>query len=217
MQQDTRYRQANQDLLASQLSQRRVVLIGDSILYNWPAADLPCPPGLAVINRGIPRQDSNLILRRFQDDVIALHPVGVVILAGTNDLRVHAGPPAAAGPALLAQIQRNVTAMADLVQSHGIKAVLCGLLPIGTDLARIGRDPATIVRVNDWLRSVAGQRGFAFADFHTALADATGHFRQDLSKPDGIHPSPQGYRAMWPVLRAAFAVALWPVEEPTSK
>jgi acyl-CoA thioesterase I len=197
-----RYREANRQLRASNDTRPRIVLLGDSITYHWTADRMPAPSRLNLINRGVPGQTTTQMLLRFEDDVVALAPAAVVIAGGTNDLRIYAGDPAALGESVIAQAARSITAMADIAQSRGVKVVLCAVPPIGTDLVRLQRDPATLLRLNDWIRGFAASRNYPFVDFYTALADASGHLPAAIAA-DGLHPNGDGYRAMWPGLEAA--------------
>ncbi len=202
------YREANQKLAtsASALTDKRprIVLMGDSITFHWPADALPAAQRQLVLNRGIAGQNSTQMLLRFEDDVVALAPAAVVLLAGTNDLRVYVGDPAAAADSVLARLRRNVTAMADIAQARGIALVLCALPPFGSDSARLARDPATLRRANAWLREFASARGLRFADYHAVLAEADGTLPPRLSA-DGLHPNAEGYRLMLARVEAALA------------
>ena len=60
---------------------------------------------------------------RFRQDVIALKPKVVVILAGINDIAGNTGPET------LAQIEDNLASMADLATANQIRVVLCSVLP----------------------------------------------------------------------------------------
>jgi lysophospholipase L1-like esterase len=195
-----RYRSANRALIASTDARPRVVMMGDSITFHWTPEDLPAPAALNMVNRGIAGQTTSQMLLRFEDDVVALKPAAVVILGGTNDLRAYQGEPAAAGDQMLDLIARNLTAMADIAQARGIKVVLCAVPPIGTNQRQ--RDPATIRRVNGWIKAFAASRNYPFVDYNTALAGPGGDLPATLTA-DGLHPNTEGHRLMWPRLEAA--------------
>jgi lysophospholipase L1-like esterase len=197
------YREANRAELASSDPRPRIVLMGDSITFHWSPEYLHAPSRLNLINRGIPGQNTTQMLMRFEDDVVALKPVAVVILGGTNDLRAYVGDPAAAGPGMVDRIARNVTAMVDISQGRGVKVIVCAVPPVGADRERIARDSATIVKVNAWLKAFALSRGLPFVDFHGVLADSAQDMPASLST-DGIHPNADGYHLMWPRLAEAF-------------
>ena len=78
-----RYKAAN---AAIQSAERpRAVLMGDSITDNWTRGD-PSLFANGIVGRGIGGQTSPQMLARFRQDVVALHPRVVHIMAGTNDM-----------------------------------------------------------------------------------------------------------------------------------
>ena len=71
----------------------RVVFFGDSITIAWKERDNNVFfPGKPYLNRGISGQTTPQMLVRFQQDVVALKPAAVVILAGINDIAGNTGP-----------------------------------------------------------------------------------------------------------------------------
>src|SRR5580704_8643449 len=68
------------------------VFLGDSITQGWGDDMKGGFPGLKVANRGISGDTTRGVLIRLDTDVLALHPDGVVILIGTNDLEEGADP-----------------------------------------------------------------------------------------------------------------------------
>src|SRR5262249_35547864 len=71
----------------------RVVFMGDSITDNWREPQYGgFFPGKPYVDRGISGQTTPQMLLRFRQDVLALHPDVVVILAGTNDIAGNTGP-----------------------------------------------------------------------------------------------------------------------------
>ena len=85
-----RYREADAALSAPAAKENRVVFLGDSITDYWKLTDYF--PGKPYINRGIDGQTTPQMLVRFRQDVIALHPRVLVVLAGTNDIAGVTGP-----------------------------------------------------------------------------------------------------------------------------
>ena len=201
-----RYRAANQALIASGDKRARVVLMGDSITDHWDAAQGLASKDVDIVNRGIGGQNTSQMLLRFEDDVVALEPAVVVILAGTNDLRAYVGDPATVGPSALQRIARNITAMSDIAKARDIKVVLATVPPVGADREQVSRDAGAIKAVNAWIVAFAAERGYPLADYHAALVDPIGVLPPALSA-DGIHPNAQGYAAMQPSLAKALAAA----------
>ncbi len=195
---------ANAALLQSDDTRNRVVMFGDSITAFWDLAPFETE-AVALINRGIPGQNSSQMVLRFVDDVVALKPRKVGILCGTNDLRAYVGDPASVADSALARIRRNLVAMCDIAKANNIAVVLATLPPVCGDRDRVNRDSDAIRTANAWLKVFAEQRGYPLADYHRALADKDGHLPAELGE-DGLHPSPSGYALMWPMLRVALGL-----------
>ena len=87
--------------------------MGDSITELWRLAE--SFPGQPFVNRGISGQTSSQMLARMFQDVIALKPAAVVILAGTNDIS------RATGAVTAQMVEDNIQAMAQLATANGIK------------------------------------------------------------------------------------------------
>ena len=77
-----RYEEANKSLKQAPA----VVFMGNSITDTWAKTRPEFFTSHNYAGRGISGQTSSHMLVRFQEDVIALHPKAVVILAGINDL-----------------------------------------------------------------------------------------------------------------------------------
>jgi lysophospholipase L1-like esterase len=189
-----RYHAANAGLKSQPAPPDRVVFYGDSITDGWKLEQYF--PGKPYVNRGIGGQTTPQMLVRFFPDVIELRPAAFVLLAGTNDIAGNTGP------ATLTQIAHNIQAMAELARAHGIKVVLCSVLPVSDYTERkqtAGRPPADILKLNDWLRSYASQTGAVYVDYHKAFADEKGMLREGTSR-DGLHPNADGYKVMAPLV-----------------
>lgn len=178
----------------------RVVFIGDSITEGWKAGD-PSLFSAAVVSRGIGGQTSPQMVVRFQQDVVALRPDVVHIMAGTNDLAGNTGP---SSPE---DYKNNIRSMVDLALANHIKVVLAGIPPANGFPWQPDLQPKPqIAALNTWLKTLAVQRGLVFVDYHVALAAPSGGMRPELSN-DGIHPNRNGYAAMRPLVDAALAKA----------
>ncbi len=197
-----RYREANAALQPPARGEKRVVFMGDSITEGWARFFDAEFLGKPYVNRGISGQTTTQMLVRFRQDVIALQPAAVVLLAGVNDIAGNTGP------ATLEMIENNLMSMVDLARANGIAVVLCSVLPANKFPWRPDLAPAQeIVRVNAWMQRYAAQRGLTWVDFHTAMADE----RQGLSpalSADGVHPNESGYRVMVPLVERGIVRAL---------
>src|SRR5665213_1390667 len=70
----------------AQQDQGALVFLGDSITQGWGDNLDGSFPGVKLANRGISGDTTRGVLFRMKEDVLGLHPGGVVILIGTNDL-----------------------------------------------------------------------------------------------------------------------------------
>jgi lysophospholipase L1-like esterase len=125
-----------------------------------------------------------------------------VINGGTNDLRVYVGDLTAAEPKIVATVARNITAMSDIAQSHGVKVVLTSIYPIAVGHPELQRDPATILKINAWVKSFAATRGYPYVDYFAAVEDGSGAMPATMTA-DGLHPGAEGYLKSWSRLEAA--------------
>jgi len=197
-----RYHDDNLKLQAQPPAAGRVVFIGDSITDGWKLAQ--SFPGKPFVNRGISGQTTPQMLVRMFPDVISLKPAAVIILAGTNDIARNTGP------MTRTMVAQNIQAMAELAKVHGIKVVLCSVLPVSDYTTRRQtekRPPADILRLNAWLKEFAAQSGAVYADYFSATADEKGWLKDGISG-DGLHPNAKGYELMAPIAAAAIEKAL---------
>jgi hypothetical protein len=87
-----RYHEANRELGEGRPGEQRVVFYGNSITDAWAQYFETMFPGEPYVGRGISGQTTPQMLVRFRQDVLALDPAVVVILAGTNDIAGNTGP-----------------------------------------------------------------------------------------------------------------------------
>ncbi|HDS1138140.1 TPA: SGNH/GDSL hydrolase family protein [Stenotrophomonas maltophilia] len=198
-----RYRDANARLPAAVAGQPRVVFFGDSITEGWGReGSAAFFPGNGWLNRGISGQTTAQMLVRFPQDVLALKPQVVVILAGTNDIAGNTGP------ATQAMIEDNLHAMVDLARAHGIRVVLASVLPVSDYPWLPGTSPAPRVRaLNMALKRYADAQQLVYLDYYTPMANAAGGLDPQLAD-DGVHPTAKGYAVMAPLAEAAVNRAL---------
>lgn len=181
----------------------RVVFYGDSITDGWGrVADTTFFPGKPYVNRGISGQTTAQMLVRFQQDVVALKPAVVVILAGTNDIAGNTGP------ATQAMIEDNLRSMVQLAQANGIRVVLASVLPASAYPWRPGYRPAEAIRaLNRWIEAEAEETGAVYLDYYRVMGNADGGLDARLAA-DGVHPTPAGYAVMAPLAERAIEKAL---------
>jgi acyl-CoA thioesterase-1 len=197
-----RYRADNARLAPPTWGQQRVVFFGDSITEGWIAAVPAFFAGRPWLDRGISGQTTAQMLVRFRQDVVALRPRVVVILAGTNDIAGNTGP---STPEMTLD---NLASMTEIARANGIRVVLSSVLPALDFPWRRGVNPAPkILTLNALIRSFAERTGVVYLDYYAAMADEHGALRRELSE-DGVHPNAAGYAVMAPLAEAAVARVL---------
>ena len=198
-----RYHDENARLPPPAAGEQRVVFLGDSITDDWGRKAGVFFPGKPYVNRGIGGQTTPQMLLRLREDVIALKPAAMVLLAGTNDIAGNSGPIS------LEQVQGNIAGIAELARVHGIHLVLATVLPVTDAYGEQTRQrpPARIEALNAWIRGYCGAGHCTLLDFHAAMAGEDGLLRSALTA-DGLHPNAAGYAVMAPLAQAAIDRAL---------
>jgi len=197
-----RYREANATLGAPAPGETRVVFMGNSITDAWAKSFPAMFAGKSYIGRGISGQTTPQMLVRFRQDVIALKPKVVVILAGINDIAGNTGP------STQAMIADNLMSMTEIAKANGIRVVLSSVLPAYDFPWRRGIGPAPkVVALNTWMKCYAAQAGVVYLDYYAKMVDARGGLSPEMAS-DGVHPTEAGYRIMAPLAEAAIQEAL---------
>lgn len=196
------FREANASLPPPAAGEDRVVFMGNSITIGWLDKVPEFFEGKPYINRGISGQTTPQMLLRFRQDVIALQPKVVVILAGVNDIAGNTGP------MTLEQIMDNLKSMAELALANGIEPVLSSVLPAYDFPWRPGLEPGKKVpALNAMIREYAEARDLVYLDYFTIMADDRPGLDKTLAT-DEVHPTVKGYQMMAPLAEAAIEQAL---------
>ena len=127
--------------------------MGNSITIGWLQHMPEFFKGKPYINRGIGGQTTPQMLIRFRQDVVALKPKVVVILAGTNDIAGNTGP------STLKMISDNIFSMSEIAVANNIKVVISSVLPVFDYPWKPGLNPAKkIVSLNKMLKKYAKKK-----------------------------------------------------------
>jgi lysophospholipase L1-like esterase len=225
-----RYNSDNQELKKQPSDSKRVVFMGDSITDFWRLADYFSEK--PYVNRGIGGQTTSQMLVRMFPDVINLKPAAMVLLAGTNDIAQNTGPQTAE------MVEQNIQAMTELAQHHGIKVILCAVLPV-SDYPFLSQQNNRGGQPTAAQGSGIGSRGGSFTrtkmtDNHPSadilklnawMKDFAGRtnaiyvdyygalvdekgWLKEATSSDGLHPNAEGYKIMAPLVEAAIKKAL---------
>ena len=196
------FEMANKALGIPKPGENRVVFMGNSITIGWSDKMPEFFDDKPYVNRGISGQTTPQMLLRFRQDVIALNPKVVLILAGTNDIAGNTGPIS------LEQILDNLKSMTELARAHGIEPVLCSVLPAERYHWKPTKKPdEKIPLLNVMIQKYAITQDLIFVDYFMAMANDANGLDQDLAE-DGVHPTRKGYEIMAPLAEAAIRKAL---------
>lgn len=189
------YQEDNQRIMNSGANPK-VVFMGNSITEMWSLRSSFLEDN-AYVNRGISGQTTPQMLLRFRQDVVALNPEVVVILAGTNDIAGNTGP------TTNQMILDNIASMTDIAKQHGIQVILCSVLPVFRYPWASGIDvPPIIEELNTMIRAYADRTGAAYVDYYRHMVDARKGLPESYAA-DGVHPTPEGYAVMEPLVQQA--------------
>jgi lysophospholipase L1-like esterase len=148
--------------------------MGDSITAFWwlPKSNL-CVYGNTTLE----------MLARYPSEALIYGYKSIVILGGTNDVRVPSVPIQQAVAGAMSGIEQ----MAELAEQDNLEVVLCLIPPIeGPD--------SRVVALNTQIESYAQQHNYKLVDYCTPMVGHPNCFR------DGEHPNDQGHFVMQPVL-----------------
>lgn len=196
------YEAANKTLAAPVAGKNRVVFLGSSIFENWTKLEPAFWQNKLYVNRGISGQISPQLLLRFKQDVMALKPSVVIILAGSNDIS------GSTGHVTNERILNNIGAMAELATANKIRVIVCAYLPIFEYPWRKGIEPAgKIISLNKEIKKFVTTNKLTLLDYFTPLADERNGQKESLTL-DGVHPNAEGYKVMAPITEKAILEAL---------
>ena len=196
------FQEANAEVGPPSSNENRVVFMGNSITIGWLNKRPDFFAGKPYINRGISGQTTPQMLLRFRQDVIDLKPKVVVILAGTNDIAGNTGP------STLDMIMDNIISMTELAKANDIKVILSSTLPAYKYSWKPEVKPADkIVALNKKIKAYASETGHIYLDYFSAMADERNGLPKEYAN-DEVHPTPEGYMVMEPLVEKAIAEAL---------
>lgn len=191
-------------LMASDKKYRTTVLFyGNSITQNWYRQHPQFFHDHGFLGRGIGGQTSSHLLARFREDVLDLKPQTVMLMVGTNDLALNNGP------ITQKHIMDNIASMCELAKLHGIRVMLCSVLP--SRRFRWNRmivdAPERIIALNNAIKAYAKANKIPYVDYYSAMVDKDGGMKEGLHRGDQTHPSNAGYDAMEPIALEALKKA----------
>ena len=184
--------------------QHALVFLGDSITQGWGDAVGGSFPDVKVANRGISGDTTRGVLIRLREDVLSLHPAGIILLIGTNDLEDQATPETVVGnlKLILRELKNSDPKM---------PIVLCDVFPSS---AVKKRPVDKIKRLNElYAEAVKGDQQVTVLDTWSLFANAKGDAPAELF-PDLLHPNTAGYVKWASALRPVLATLGFIENEP---
>lgn len=183
-----------------------VVFAGSSLMEMFPVEKFAREEGPGfptVYNRGLGGWRTDDMLPMLDTLVIDLQPRRVFINIGTNDL----SDPAVTIDDLITRYEQIIDRIEDSVP--GTDVILMAYYPINYDAADEGmkanlrvRTNARIREANEAVKAMAVRKGLKYRDFNAPLTDAQGRLKAEYTI-EGMHIYEAGYRAIWPMVKAA--------------
>jgi lysophospholipase L1-like esterase len=154
-----------------------VGFIGDTIVYDWNLQSFGT--SVQVIKFGVhePNSTTKDLLESI-NDILASSLGTVVILAGTDDIRLTASTDST-----------NVESMATIARAASVRVILCQLPPLHDPIAN-----ARVVKFNLQLITFAKANSFYLVDLYTPMIDSSGDQNPALFVND--IPNAAGYQIM---------------------
>lgn len=175
--------------------QQAFVFLGDSITQGWGDDFDGSFAGMKTANRGISGDTTRGMLIRLQDDVLKLHPTGVVMLMGTNDLEEGATPE---------MIAENFQLILNKLKEYDSKMpiIVCQIFPSSESKRRPSDKIQAVNRL--YAESVKGDPQVTLLDTYALFANENGDAKAE-EFPDLLHPNKAGYKKWAAALRPIFA------------
>ncbi len=170
----------------------KFAVLGDSISHGGanyiPAGQLSCQwetyCDVPIKNLARSGDTTQMMLERFDKDVLPFKPRVLVIMGGVNDIRM-----GMSGDAVI----KNLAALRDKCLANKITPVFCTLTSMNPEIIQRVGIPLTAgdwraerERVNLWIMQTP-----YCVDAASTLTDDKGYLRADLT-PDGLHPALRG-------------------------
>ena len=166
--------------------------LGDSITHGGanyiPAGQISCQwqtfCDIPVKNLGRSGDTTEMMINRFENDVLPFNPQYLIIMGGVNDIREGKSADF---------VVKNLEILRDKCLSNDITPVFCTITPMNPEIIKRrgiyltdGDWQAARNEINAWIM----QNRYS-VDVSTALADENNFLRADLT-PDGLHPALRG-------------------------
>ena len=170
----------------------KFAVLGDSISHGGasyiPAGQLSCQwetySGVPIKNLARSGDTTQMMLDRFDNDVLPFKPQVLIIMGGLNDIREGMNSEA---------VIKNLEALRGKCLTHEITPVFCTITSMNPELINLRGIPITDgdwrearEQINFWIKTTP-----YFIDTAENLTDEFGYLRAEFT-PDGLHPALRG-------------------------
>lgn len=177
-------------------------VLGDSISHGGasyiPAGQLSCQwetyCDVPIKNLARSGDTTQMMIDRFENDVLPFKPQVLIIMGGVNDIRMGMSSDL---------VIKNLETLRDKCLANGITPVFCTLTSMNPEIMQRLGIPVTDgdwrrerEQINQWIMTTPH-----CIDTAAALTDDSGHLRADLT-PDGLHPALRGKKLMGETISA---------------
>lgn len=177
-------------------------VLGDSISHGGasyiPAGQLSCQwetyCDVPIKNLARSGDTTQMMIDRFENDVLPFKPQVLIIMGGVNDIRMGMSSDL---------VIKNLETLRDKCLANGITPVFCTLTSMNPEIMQRLGIPVTDgdwrrerEQINQWIMTTPH-----YIDTAAALTDDSGHLRADLT-PDGLHPALRGKKLMGETISA---------------
>lgn len=177
-------------------------VLGDSISHGGasyiPAGQLSCQwetyCDVPIKNLARSGDTTQMMIDRFDNDVLPFKPRVLVIMGGVNDIRMGMNSDA---------VIKNLETLRDKCLANGIMPIFCTLTAMNLEIMQRVGIPVTDgdwrherEQINLWIMKTPH-----YIDVASKLTDENGYLRADLT-PDGLHPGLRGKKLMGETISA---------------
>lgn len=212
----------------------RAALMGDSITRTWKdRGRLAFFTENSYLNCGIDGQTSSNMIDRFGSNIVDDNPQCVVITCGTNDLAENMSGDGYRVHVSKENLLANIALMSRIAEDMGVPVILGSICPTRSmwwkpDAWKAEFDgdytASKVIEANKLIKAYAAERGYRYADYHSALKNDQNGLADEYcwvfgTNPDGtlnldsVHPNAKAFLVMEGILKPLIDAALYDPSE----
>lgn len=212
----------------------RAALMGDSITRTWKdRGRLAFFTENSYLNCGVDGQTSSNMIDRFGYNIVDDNPQCVVITCGTNDLAENMSGDGYRVHVSKENLLANIALMSRIAEDMGVPVILGSICPTRSmwwkpDAWKAEFDgdyiASKVIEANKLIKAYAAERGYRYADYHSALKNDQNGLADEYcwvfgTNPDGtlnldsVHPNAKAFLVMEGILKPLIDAALYDPSE----